>query len=253
VTARVLVAAACLLAGCVGPKPPAVPIAVVARAPVTVSVGLRVDAWTRLSTATDGTTVESAAAEDVPVLIRQIFDEGIPTGPVDVVFVVDTTGSMTDDISAVKADMRQILGHLRDRNPDSRVGVVAYRDVTDEYLTRTFLLLTAEDAAIEAAIAAIEVHGGEDWREHVYAGINTALDLQPWRRDASQHIILMGDAPPHDDYANDPRTHESVTSKAQTLPLRVRIHTIGIKCDASCEEALTAEADDRSKQSRLRL
>ncbi len=251
-TRRALVIASCLFAGCVGPKAPATPVDVVAAIPVTASVQLRVDAWTRLSTATEGTAVESQAAEDVPELIRRIFDEGIPTGPVDVVFVVDTTGSMTDDIDAVKADMRQILGHLRQRNPDSRVGVVAYRDVTDEYLTRTFLPLAADDLDIEAAISAIEVRGGEDWREHVYAGINTALEQQPWRRGASQHIILMGDAPPHDDYHNDPRTYESVTTKAQTAPLRVRIHTIGIKCDATCEEALTMESDERSKRSRLR-
>jgi len=251
-TARALVVAACLVGGCVGRTGPATPIKVATGIAVTAQVQLRVDAWTRLSTATDGRAIESKAAEDVPVSIRRIFDEGIPTGPVDVVFVVDTTGSMTDDIDAVKADMRQILGHLRQRNPDSRIGVVAYRDVTDEYLTRTFLSLTADDVAIQAAISAIVVGGGEDWREHVYAGINTALDHQPWRREASQHIILMGDAPPHDDYHNDPRTYESVTTKAQTAPLRVRIHTIGIKCDASCEEALALESDARSKQSRLR-
>lgn len=250
--ARGLVAAA-LLAGCVQPKPPSGPVEIIPNVAIGVSVKLRVDAWTRLSTATEGTTVESAKAEDLPLLIRQIFDEGIPDGPVDVVFVVDTTGSMTDDIDAVKADMREILDHLRRRNPDARVGVVAYRDVTDEYLTRTFIQLTDDDAGIEQAISAIQVTGGEDWREHVYAGINTALDGQPWRREASQHIILMGDAPPHDDYDNDPRSYETVTRKAQTAPLRVHIHTIGIKCDASCEEALTTEADDHSKQSRLRL
>ena len=48
-----------------------------------------------------------------------------------------------DDIDAVKRDMRQILDHLRKRNPDSRVGVVAYRDVHDSYLTRTFLFLAS--------------------------------------------------------------------------------------------------------------
>jgi Mg-chelatase subunit ChlD len=249
---RALAIVACLLAGCVAPKPAAAPVIIMPNGAVTASVRLRVDAWTKLSTATDGKAVESKTAADVPVLIRQIFDEGVPTGPVDVVFVVDTTGSMSDDIDAVKADMRQILAHLRDRNPDYRVGVVAYRDITDEYLTRTFLTLTDDDVDIEAAISSIEVYGGEDWREHVYAGINTALDHQPWRPDVSQHIILMGDAPPHDDYDNDPRNYESVTAKARTAPLRVRIHTIGIKCDASCEEALTEEAESRAKQSRLR-
>ncbi len=161
--------------------------------------------------------------------------------------MVDATGSMHDDIDAVRRDMRQILDHLRKRNPDYRVGVVAYRDVTDAFLTRTLLALSPDDPRIEAAIAAIAVDGGDDWREHVYAGITTALDRQPWRAHASQHIILMGDAPPHDDYANDPRTYESVTAKARTPPLRVHIHTIGIRCDRTCEETLAGEHETRAR------
>jgi Mg-chelatase subunit ChlD len=243
VNTRALLVASCLLAACGGPvRAPAPPLALVAP-PVVIdaSIQVRVDAWTRLSTATEGTTVESQAPEDVPVLIRQIFDEHLPEGPVDVVFVVDTTGSMGDDIDAVKRDMREILAHLRKRNPDHRVGVVAYRDIFDEYLTRTMLSLTDDDRRIQAAISALTVTGGDDWREHVYAGIHTALG-QPWRPRVSQHIILMGDAPPHDDYANDPRTLDAVTARAQTAPLHVHIHTIGIRCDATCEKVLVEEA-----------
>src|SRR5690606_26471122 len=128
---------------------------------------LRVDAWAKLSSATHGTTVESKAAAEVPALIRKVFAENIPQGPVDVVFVIDTTGSMHDDVDAVKRDMRQILAHLRASNPDYRVGVVAYRDIDDEYLTRTHVTLTNDDHAIDAAISALEVKGGDDWREHV--------------------------------------------------------------------------------------
>jgi hypothetical protein len=147
--------------------------------------------------------------------------------------------------------MRELLEQLKARNPDYRVGVVAYRDIFDVYLTRTHTFLTSDDAEIDRAINAIEVTGGDDWREHVYAGINTALELQPWRPEVSQHIILMGDAPPHDDYTNDPRTLEAVTEKATTAPLHVRIHTIGIKCDGDCEAALAAEAKERAAQGRV--
>jgi Mg-chelatase subunit ChlD len=251
VTARALLVAAGLLGACApAGRARTPPVAVATPLPITASLQLRVDAWTRLATATSGTTVESEKPEDVPGLIRRIFDQGLPSGPVDVVFCVDTTGSMGDDIEAVKRDMREILAHLRERNPDFRIGVVAYRDIHDEYLTRTLAFLTDDEVMIEAAIAAIEVTGGDDWREHVYAGIHTALG-QPWRRQASQHIVLMGDAPPHDDYDNDPRTLESVTARAQTAPLRVRIHTIGIKCDATCEATIRQEDAARAAQGRV--
>ena len=248
---RALVVTACLLAACGGSaRVPAPPIVVVAKIPIEASIKVRVDAWTKLSTATSGTTVESKKADDVPVLIRRIFEEELPEGPVDVVFVVDTTGSMEDDIAAVMRDMSAIYAHLRERNPDHRVGVVAYRDIHDDYLTRTLLFLSADETEIVTAISALYVGGGDDWREHVYAGINTALG-QPWRPGVSQHIILMGDAPPHDDYDNDPRTLESVTAKAQTSPLRVRIHTIGIVCDATCEAAIAEENAEAAARGRV--
>ena len=102
------------------------------------------------------------------------------------------------------------------------------------------LSLSADEQEIIDAIGSIEVDGGGDTREHVYAGIDTALTEQSWRTDASQHIVLMGDAPPHDDYADDPRTYDYVIAKAKTTPLAVTIHTIGIQCDAKCEAGIAA-------------
>src|SRR5690606_3954247 len=105
-TVRVLLLLSCLGVGCAPrPRVRVAPAALPVRVPIAAQVQVRVDAWTKLSTATSGTAVESQAAEDVPELIVRVFDEGIPEGPVDVVFVVDTTGSMRDDIDAVKRDM----------------------------------------------------------------------------------------------------------------------------------------------------
>ncbi len=64
------------------------------------------------------------------------------------------------------------------------------------------------------------------------AGSNVrAAAEQPWDPGASQHIILMGDAPPHDDYSDDPRDFHAVIARASAAPLAVRIHTIGLTCD----------------------
>jgi Mg-chelatase subunit ChlD len=195
-----------------------------------------VGAWARFSADTGGMALLSTGAADVPDLIRRIVREGLEPGePIDLVFVVDTTGSMGDDIDAVKNDMRTILAELTATNPDRRIGIVAYRDRGDEYLTRTFLELSEGEEAIVAAIGALAVGGGGDIREHVYAGIDTALREQPWRPGSSRHLVLMGDAPPHDDYGDDPRTYESVIGLANSPQLSVRIHTIGIQCDLVCQ------------------
>jgi hypothetical protein len=193
---------------------------------------ITLDAWGRLSARTGGLALTSKGATDVPGLITNVFERGIAPGePVDLVFVVDTTGSMGDDIDAVKSDMQRILR-----------GVVAYRDRGDSYVSSTVLAMSADDAQIRRAIDSLSVGGGGDLREHVYAGIDTALVEQPWRPGASQHIILMGDAPPHDDYSDDPRNFHAVISRASAAPLAVRIHTIGLKCDALCQALIVAGA-----------
>jgi Mg-chelatase subunit ChlD len=210
---------------------------------LTLSGQLKVtaDAWARLSTTTGGLALHSRGASDVPTLITEVLDRSVePGAPLDLTFVVDTTGSMADDIDAVKAQMHEILTHLSARNPDHRVGVVAYRDRGDDYVSTLVLSMSSDDAAAHAAISSLTVCCGGDLREHVYAGLTTALDEQSWRPYASQHIILMGDAPPHDDYADDPRTYESVIALAGAAPRSVRIDTIGVQCDTVCQGLLAA-------------
>jgi hypothetical protein len=72
----------------------------------------------------------------------------------------------------------------------------------------------------------LKVAGGGDDPEHVYAGLDTALRQQSWRGGAERHIILLGDAPPHDDYRDDARTYASSVELANHM--QVRISAIGI-------------------------
>src|SRR5688572_10495566 len=54
-----------------------------------------VDAWSRFSVATGGMLLLSRQATDILGLMLSILREGVPPGtPVDLVFVIDTTGSM---------------------------------------------------------------------------------------------------------------------------------------------------------------
>src|SRR5687768_8434456 len=78
-----------------------------------------VDAWVKISKPSGAIAVTATGAVDVPEQMKVVNREGIPTGgPVDLVYVVDTTGSMGDDIDAAKAQMRSILGDLTRSHPD---------------------------------------------------------------------------------------------------------------------------------------
>ncbi len=203
---------------------------------------LTVDAWVKISAPSGAIAVTSTGAADVPNQMRVINRDGLPRDrPVDVVYVVDTTGSMGDDIGAAKAQMRAILRDLTTWNADRRVGIVAYRDRGDPYVAMVVLPLEVDEQRILDGIESLRVHGGGDLREHVYAALHTGLHEQPWRPGASHHIVLIGDAPPHEDYDDDPRNYKSVMADAARPDLAVKIHTIGVTCDKICQGALSAE------------
>ncbi len=121
----------------------------------------------------------------------------------DIVFVIDTTMSMTDDIDAVRAKINQIIDKIygESQDIDTRVAVVGYADPdTHTYLTFTNHTSASErKTAIQTAINSIKLtSGGSDYPEMTYSGILKALNggAGEWRTDkeVSREIIVMGDA-----------------------------------------------------------
>ena len=134
------------------------------------------------------------------------FPAGQQRPQVDLVFVIDTTGSMSGLIAAAKEKVWSIATTMAQANPapEIRVGLVAYRDQGDEYVTRTFDLTNDLDA-MYAALMAFQAAGGGDGPEAVNQALSEAVNNLSWRRSANAYkaIFLLGDAPPHLDYQND--------------------------------------------------
>lgn len=116
---------------------------------------------------------------------------------IDVVFAVDTTGSMGGLIDGAKRTVWSIANHIRetDANAELRIGLVAYRDVGDDYITRDFALTTDLDAVF-AELASYQAAGGGDTPEDVDAALDVTLHKMQWRADAKKLVFLVGDAPP---------------------------------------------------------
>jgi hypothetical protein len=116
---------------------------------------------------------------------------------VDVVFAVDTTGSMGGLIEGAKRTVWSIATHIRRTDPDAqlRVGLVAYRDIGDDYVTRDFAL-TADLDAVFAELSSYRAAGGGDTPEDVDAALDDVVHKMQWRDDAKKLVFLVGDAPP---------------------------------------------------------
>ncbi|WP_420133109.1 vWA domain-containing protein [Rhodopseudomonas sp.] len=125
---------------------------------------------------------------------------------VEVAFVLDTTGSMSGLIEGAKRKIWSIATAIVDSNPDAdiRMGLVAYRDIGDDYVTRS-VELTADIQDLYARLLELQARGGGDWPESVNEALDVAVNKLKWTSgsDTRRIVFLVGDAPPHMDYAQD--------------------------------------------------
>jgi Mg-chelatase subunit ChlD len=161
---------------------------------------------------------------------------------VDIVFALDTTSSMTGLIDGAKAKIWEIARRAQEGQPapEVRIGLVAYRDRGDEYVTKV-LDLTGDLDLVYAKLTELQAAGGGDGPEHVIRGLNDAVNEVHWSQDkrAVKLVYLVGDAPPHEDY-DDGLTLNGVLEDARGRGIRIS----AIRCgsDGTTLEKWTAIA-----------
>ena len=143
----------------------------------------------------DGASVELRlpAAQHVPATIS-----------LDVLFLLDSTGSMADEIARIKETLLSISNQVRDLpgNPNLHMGMVAYRDRGDEFITRVFDF-DHDIRRFARTVRNVEAEGGGDYPESLNEALNAALTQPSWRPSAVKLVFLIADAPPHLDYEQD--------------------------------------------------
>jgi hypothetical protein len=113
----------------------------------------------------------------------------------DLVICLDTTGSMKDDIEAIRLLLIPRLEELAVDFDSFRIGMVLYRDYNESYLTHV-VPFTDDFEKFRTALNAIRASGGNDIPEAVHEALYDGAVQFPWSALA-KIIILIGDAPPH--------------------------------------------------------
>jgi len=130
-----------------------------------------------------------------------------PIPQVEVVFVLDTTGSMGSLLEGAKKKIWSIASEIARGKPTPRlkVGLVAYRDKGDAYVTKVTALNEDLDK-VYGELLAFKAQGGGDTPENVRQGLHDALTRIAWSKDREtlRILFLVGDAPPHLDYTDVP-------------------------------------------------
>ena len=135
------------------------------------------------------------------VQVKLDVPQGVQRARLDLVFMVDATGSMGDEIAKLKASMRQIAQQIAElpARPELCFALVAYRDRGDAFLTRS-LDFTDDLRAFQAELARLQAAGGGDMPEALNEALHEVVHNLAWRADAARMVVLVGDAPPHLDY-----------------------------------------------------
>src|SRR5215475_8699829 len=115
---------------------------------------------------------------------------------VEVVFCLDTTGSMGGLIEGAKQKIWSIANQIASGKPtpELKIGLVAYRDKGDAYVTQVHDL-TADLDDVHAKLKKFEAAGGGDTPEHVNQGLFDSVHKIKWSQDnrTLKIIFLVGD------------------------------------------------------------
>lgn len=133
---------------------------------------------------------------------------------IQLMFVIDTTGSMSDEIYYLKEEIDDVIGRIKQQtNAEVLLSILVYRDYGDEYLT-DYSDFTSNVSAQQAYLKKQDADGGGDFPEAVEVAMAEAVDKQ-WSANATKIIIHVADAPAHDQNgygfdANEPDRSQDV-------------------------------------------
>jgi len=153
-----------------------------------VWVRARGSQWRKLSLSADAGSQSVTITSKAPTPV---------VSKLDLALVVDVTGSMSDELRYLQAELVSIVSDLKDRHSDLdiRVGLTFYRDKGDAFVTRTFAMGSDIDKA-QTHLDAQRASGGGDYEEAMQDALIRAAN-QEWREDAVKTLLLVADAPPH--------------------------------------------------------
>ena len=180
-------------------------------------------AYTSLANATGGKRYDVAGASFLPETIIKIIQENRGGSNADIVLLMDNTGSMADDIDAVKKAFTKIIDALP---PSTRLGAGGYRDRGDLYVLR-FQDLTTNFSIVRTFINKMTANGGGDLPEAVYDAIYGTVTQATWV-NKKRIVIVVGDAPPQEEALTD-HSYQEVVNKCRQVGVEVNLYPILIK------------------------
>ena len=122
---------------------------------------------------------------------------------IDVVFVIDATGSMAWVHDRVRERIEALSQYVRNLVPLARFGVIAYRDYQDPDFVTQISQPSFDVLKARTFMSVLDANGGGDVPEAVTEALRKAENAIAWRSGAQRVLIVVGDAPPHNYEADE--------------------------------------------------
>jgi GH25 family lysozyme M1 (1,4-beta-N-acetylmuramidase) len=143
-----------------------------------------------------------------------VIKQATPSVPLDIVFAIDRTGSMSDEISVIKSKAVEIINAIQSKNPDTYFGLVSFMDYPGYYAYPGYsaqygdasygdvpykvdVPLTSNISSVTTAINGLTLGWGGDDPQDYTRVLYESMYLN-WRPSAKKILIIFGDAPTHD-------------------------------------------------------
>lgn len=116
----------------------------------------------------------------------------------DLMLIMDTTGSMADELSYLQKELENVLKVIADKNPglDMRLSVNFYRDDGDEYIVKSNQFTSDLSSAVRI-LQAQAADGGGDYEEAADEALYDGIYNHQWREESTKILLMVMDAPPH--------------------------------------------------------
>jgi len=117
----------------------------------------------------------------------------------DIMFVIDTTGSMGDELDYIKTELKSIINAIPSNYLATapNIGLTFYRDKGDDYVVRANGF-NNDISSVQSTLNNETHDGGGDYPEAMDQALHEAIDAN-WQQDSHKILFLIADAPPHDD------------------------------------------------------
>lgn len=138
---------------------------------------------------------------------------------IDIAFVIDSTGSMKDNVGALRARVNEIMKQTEKGASSYRFALIDYKDHpkfnTQNYLARTDVDFTSDESTLEKGLDSLTYEGGNlgNTNASVYSGVMQAVNMK-WRNGVKKIVVVIGDAPPRDPEPGTGYTAASVAKAA---------------------------------------